>query len=1006
MGEADNAADLIAKLPERSLGLDKVSDLLVVNDSDAVPHEFLGRAALGRPNTAGLIGLTWGGAANDVAAALEEVRNAASIVPSFINAITDTPSVDLNVTGANLTANVKRSASAGNQLSENSDGLYVPAVSVGFSDSESIDFEITGVNSFRGEVQGPSAYIGAGVVQWSKAEIVSGQVKIKTGIIAKSYYDGDGSTAVLIPYKLKIVQFEEVTFPVVGFTAATPYAQVYFDALTETIAYQIGSLDATQNNNKYQLCIVTSSDLTNVTGINYNTAFVRRPQDMMRQMLNVVGNPKRGFGLSGRADLGFDVASGIFYLLGSNAGIGGFGDQSYIDVATAGAISKPFLLRATSGSINTTQFDTLDPSNFNPSGTTISAVPNNNWQNMRVFGTFENVNPQNGNGLLLVVQYGPATYNTADDARTALASESFIANATTEKLTLLGVVQIKQGATNTNSTGNAVFIASGVWGDLGGSGGGGLALSVVDTTTIDLTLDALTNTLQASVVDGSITSAKIADGSIVGDDIADGTITGSKIVSNTITSSKIQDGTITGTDIATGTITSTNIQDLTIVAGDIADATITGAKIANTTITGAKLVNDTITSTQIAANAVGASELADNAVDTAAIVANAVTNAKLATMASNTIKGNITGASAAPADVPIKGALDAGLAGELISTDASNGIVVGADGGLYVNGSVIDLFVYTEAQLKTALALSGTKTIYVAGSFSVSSTSTWTIGTGGKKYVYGVDINFSTTSARANLSGSQDVRFYCNITCTGANVQPFGNVSSAFTGVLYLRNVNLSSGSLVGIAEMRYEKTTSASAVSGGALQAYWDNTYVPVASDSTGIALSLETYNWLLTDTDFTGSSSSVSCMEITSNIAVESIANGAQIYVSSSAASMSFVVALYEVTSTSGSLVLSLLGFATITTAVVGYNKAAFSAPIEMDKDKRYFLGYKPTTLNGRVAARNLSTVLTGTQGSAASGNEMSLVKFTPTGTATPPASIPVQNYGDTLFPWINIY
>lgn len=41
--------------------------------------------------------------------------------------VTDTPSVNLTLTGSDLEADVKLSATAGNQITENADGLYVPA---------------------------------------------------------------------------------------------------------------------------------------------------------------------------------------------------------------------------------------------------------------------------------------------------------------------------------------------------------------------------------------------------------------------------------------------------------------------------------------------------------------------------------------------------------------------------------------------------------------------------------------------------------------------------------------------------------------------------------------------------------------------------------------------------------------------------------------------------------------------------------------------------------------
>ena len=100
-----------------------------------------------------------------------------------------------------------------------------------------------------------------------------------------------------------------------------------------------------------------------------------------------------------------------------------------------------------------------------------------------------------------------------------------------------------------------------------------------------------------------------------------------------ITTSNITDYAVTTAKLATNAVTSIKIADGTIVAGDIADGAVITAKLPDNAVTTAKILDDNVTTDKIADSN--------------------VTKAKIVNVANYKVLGNVSGVSAAPAEVGI-----------------------------------------------------------------------------------------------------------------------------------------------------------------------------------------------------------------------------------------------------------------------------------------------------------------------------------------------------------------
>lgn len=277
------------------------------------------------------------------------------------------------------------------------------------------------------------------------------------------------------------------------FNASTPYATVYiFNGIDQSwtnsttisqLYVQSGSLSAEDRRYKMPICILTSQDLTNISGITWNTQFVGNSSKLFKDFLDVVGNPKNGLNLSGSGtNLNINVSNGSIFGIGYNTE-NGYDYTNANDVITFDAISSATFYLATISDISSISTQNIPTTQYNTTGNTIVGIPSNDWVNHRVFGIHDHNSP-NANGLLVVIQYGQNTYANKSDALAAISSESYTLNQATSRMTFLGVVTIKQGSTLSNS---ATFTKAGHFGDLSSSSSGGSFVGVSDTNSIDMT---------------------------------------------------------------------------------------------------------------------------------------------------------------------------------------------------------------------------------------------------------------------------------------------------------------------------------------------------------------------------------------------------------------------------------------------------------------------------------------------------------------------------------------
>jgi len=123
-------------------------------------------------------------------------------------------------------------------------------------------------------------------------------------------------------------------------------------------------------------------------------------------------------------------------------------------------------------------------------------------------------------------------------------------------------------------------------------------------------------------------------------------------------------------------VSSSNIGNSTILNANISDSTIDiCSKAVNLSVCTAKINDLAITTEKINALAVTDAKLAADSVITSKVLDSNITNAKLATMADQTIKGNISGGVANPSDISVSTLVNAnawGITGNSGTTAGTN----------------------------------------------------------------------------------------------------------------------------------------------------------------------------------------------------------------------------------------------------------------------------------------------------------------------------------------------
>jgi hypothetical protein len=379
---------------------------------------------------------------------------------------------------------------------------------------------------------------------------------------------------------------------------------------------------------------LTSSDLSNITGITWNTQYINSAPKMLKDLLDVVGNPKTGLSLSGsNTNLHLNIGNGSIYGVGINgAELHNYSDQN--DTAIFNAQGSAQFYLATIGGLAASPTQSIPVTQYNTTGTTLAAIPTNNWVNHRVFGVKDDLSP-NANDLLVVLQYGQATYANSNTAIAAITTETFTLNEATSRMTFLGIITIKQGATLSNT---AIFTQASHWGDLGGGGGGGGAfIGVTDTATIDMTDTA--GIISADVKDDSITNAKLA------------LMNGYSIKANpTNTSTNPSDFAIQPLSVVGRTATGVDISNIT-ANNDFEVLRRSGSTLGFGQVGTGGIADSAVTNTKLANNSVDSSKIVDGSIATADLANNAVTFAKMQTIAALSVLGNSLNSINVPVEI-------------------------------------------------------------------------------------------------------------------------------------------------------------------------------------------------------------------------------------------------------------------------------------------------------------------------------------------------------------------
>ncbi len=202
-----------------------------------------------------------------------------------------------------------------------------------------------------------------------------------------------------------------------------------------------------------------------------------------------------GLTINTSSSLGLTVGSGTAFAEGRNYQIDPNNPSYITDSGTS--VSKIFRYYQSGSEFvqdtnNGAGYTVIDPSNYNPGGSgSLAAVPgtgvNKEWSIQRVFWY------PNSATKGIVVYYGSATYASEVDAASNLPYESFLeVENTRQNAVYLGALLLRNDAVFTDPT-TYKILPGGLFRNVGGSGGGGTAVSTLLSSLSDVNISGPTD---------------------------------------------------------------------------------------------------------------------------------------------------------------------------------------------------------------------------------------------------------------------------------------------------------------------------------------------------------------------------------------------------------------------------------------------------------------------------------------------------------------------------------